>query len=68
MENDELDEKSGDLEVNYGKAADAYCLPCLQPPDFLLASVATSTQPLVISTWFQDFPILIDFFVECSLE
>ncbi|KAG7012886.1 CSC1-like protein, partial [Cucurbita argyrosperma subsp. argyrosperma] len=50
MENDELDEKSGDLEVNYGKAADAYCLPCLQPPDFLLASVATSTQPLVNST------------------
>ncbi|KAG6573819.1 CSC1-like protein, partial [Cucurbita argyrosperma subsp. sororia] len=50
MENDELDEKSGDLEVNYVKAADAYCLPCLQPPDFLLESVATSTQPLVNST------------------
>ncbi|XP_038893318.1 CSC1-like protein At3g54510 isoform X3 [Benincasa hispida] len=50
MENDELDKKSNELEVNYEKAADAYCLPCLQPPDFLLASVSTSTQPLVIPT------------------
>ncbi|XP_050946930.1 CSC1-like protein At3g54510 isoform X3 [Cucumis melo] len=47
MENDELDEKSDELEVNYETAADAYCLPCLQPPDFLLASVSTSTQQLV---------------------
>lgn len=50
MDNDELDKKSDELEVNYEKAADAYCLPCLQPPDFLLASTSTSTQPLVIST------------------
>ncbi|TYK09298.1 CSC1-like protein [Cucumis melo var. makuwa] len=50
MENDELDEKSDELEVNYETAADAYCLPCLQPPDFLLASVSTSTQQLVNST------------------
>ncbi|XP_050946929.1 CSC1-like protein At3g54510 isoform X2 [Cucumis melo] len=47
MENDELDEKSDELEVNYETAADAYCLPCLQPPDFLLASVSTSTQQLM---------------------
>uniref|UniRef100_A0A9I9D375 CSC1-like protein At3g54510 n=1 Tax=Cucumis melo TaxID=3656 RepID=A0A9I9D375_CUCME len=47
MENDELDEKSDELEVNYETAADAYCLPCLQPPDFLLASVSTSTQQLI---------------------
>ncbi|CAK9317067.1 unnamed protein product [Citrullus colocynthis] len=50
MDNDELDKKNDELEVNYEKAADAYCLPCLQPPDFLLASTSTSTQPLVIST------------------
>ncbi|XP_022138881.1 CSC1-like protein At3g54510 isoform X2 [Momordica charantia] len=42
MENDELDEKIGELEVNYEKAADAYCLPSLQPPDFLLAPELTT--------------------------
>lgn len=68
MDNDELDKKSDELEVNYEKAADAYCLPCLQPPDFLLASTSTSTQPLVISTWFQDLPTLVDSFIEYSLE
>ncbi|KGN52299.1 hypothetical protein Csa_009259 [Cucumis sativus] len=47
MENDELDEKSDELEVNYETAADAYCLPCLQPLDFLLS---TSTLPRVNST------------------
>lgn len=68
MENDELDEKSDELEVNYETAADAYCLPCLQPPDFLLASVSTSTQQLVNSTWLQDLPTLVDTLVECDLE
>lgn len=42
MENDELDEKIGELEVNYEKAADVYCLPSLQPPDFLLAPELTT--------------------------
>ncbi|KAG6630343.1 hypothetical protein CIPAW_13G011300 [Carya illinoinensis] len=49
VENDELDVKSGQMEVNYEDAINAYCSPCLQPVNFQLESESSSTQPLVSS-------------------
>ncbi|KAK0572888.1 hypothetical protein LWI29_000016 [Acer saccharum] len=48
VENDELDEKSGQLEVNYKNASNAYFQPSLQPLNFMEFD-STLTQPLVSS-------------------
>ncbi|KAK4841685.1 hypothetical protein QYF36_008837 [Acer negundo] len=48
VENDELDEKSGQLEVNYKNASNAYFQPSLQPLNFTEFD-STLTQPLVSS-------------------
>ncbi|XP_059434060.1 CSC1-like protein At3g54510 isoform X2 [Corylus avellana] len=49
VENDELDVKSGQMEVNYENVINAYCPPCLRPVNFL-ESDSSSTQPLVSSS------------------
>ncbi|KAB1199585.1 putative membrane protein C2G11.09 [Morella rubra] len=46
VENDELDEKSGQIEDNYENAVNAYRSPCLQPANFL-ESESSTTHPLV---------------------
>lgn len=48
VENDELDVKSDQMEVNYENVINAYCSPCLRPVNFL-ESDSSSTQPLVSS-------------------
>lgn len=48
VENDELDEKNGQLEVNYKNASNAYCQPSLRPLNFLETG-SSLTQPLVSS-------------------
>uniref|UniRef100_A0A2N9EVC4 CSC1/OSCA1-like 7TM region domain-containing protein n=1 Tax=Fagus sylvatica TaxID=28930 RepID=A0A2N9EVC4_FAGSY len=48
VENDEIDAKSGEMEVNYEDVINAYCSPCLRPVNFL-TSESSSTQPLVSS-------------------
>ncbi|RVW28085.1 hypothetical protein CK203_048820 [Vitis vinifera] len=49
MENDELDEKNGLLEVNYENAHNAYCRSFLQP-QVSSPPESSSMQPLVSST------------------
>ncbi|GAV79025.1 DUF221 domain-containing protein/RSN1_TM domain-containing protein, partial [Cephalotus follicularis] len=48
VENDELDEKSGQMESNYGNAINAYCQPCLRPVN-LMASKSSFMDPLLSS-------------------
>lgn len=50
MENDELDEKSGLLDVNYENAHNAYSRSSLRPRKNS-SPESSSTQPLVSSTW-----------------
>ncbi|KAM7265038.1 hypothetical protein ACFE04_002721 [Oxalis oulophora] len=48
VENDELDEKSGEMEVNSKNAVNAYCPPSLRPLNQML-SKASLTEPLLSS-------------------
>ncbi|XP_073040792.1 CSC1-like protein At3g54510 isoform X2 [Primulina eburnea] len=48
MELDELDEKSGAMDANLRNATDAYCPPCLRPPDFEDVE-SSSLEPLISS-------------------
>ncbi|WRX13114.1 CSC1/OSCA1-like [Theobroma cacao] len=48
VENDELDQKGGQMEASYGKAVGAYRQPCLRPVSFT-QSERNLAQPLITS-------------------
>ncbi|XP_050231320.1 CSC1-like protein At3g54510 [Mercurialis annua] len=47
VDHDELDQKNGEMEVNYGNASTAYRQPSLRPVSFI--SESSFTQPLISS-------------------